>query len=46
VLLLGAGIAGWLGTALILRIVRDTRLDQDAALGIVLSASSASASCC
>ena len=38
VLLLGAGIAGWLGTALILRIVRDTRLDQDAALGIVLSA--------
>ncbi len=37
VLLLGAGLAGWLGTAIILRIVQDTRLDQDAALGVVLS---------
>ena len=38
VLLTGAGLTGWLGTLLFLRIVRDTRLDQDAALGIVLSA--------
>lgn len=38
VLLVGAGLTGWLGTLLFLRIVRDTRLDQDAALGIVLSA--------
>ena len=37
VLLVGASLAGWLGTLIILRIVRDTRLDQDAALGIVLS---------
>jgi manganese/zinc/iron transport system permease protein len=37
VLLLGAGIAGWLGTLLILRIVRDTRLKEDAALGVVLT---------
>jgi len=37
VLLAGAGIAGWLGTFIMLRIVRDTRLSEDAALGIVLS---------
>lgn len=37
VLLLGAGIAGWLGTLLLLKIVRDTALSEDAALGIVLS---------
>ena len=37
VLLLGAGIAGWIGTLLINRIVRDTRISEDAALGIVLS---------
>jgi len=37
VLLAGAGIAGWLGTLLLLRIVRDTALSEDAALGIVLS---------
>src|SRR6187431_2959781 len=37
VLLAGAGIAGWIGTLLILRIVRDTRLSEDSALGIVLS---------
>jgi manganese/zinc/iron transport system permease protein len=36
-LLLGAALAGWLGTLLLLRIVRDTRIDEDAALGIVLS---------
>jgi manganese/zinc/iron transport system permease protein len=37
VLLLGAALAGWVGTLLLLRIVRDTRIDEDAALGIVLS---------
>ncbi len=37
VLLAGAAIAGWVGTLLLLRIVRDTRLSEDAALGIVLS---------
>lgn len=37
VLMLGAGVAGWLGTLLILRIVRDTRISEDSALGIVLS---------
>jgi manganese/zinc/iron transport system permease protein len=37
VLLLGAALAGWIGSLLLLRIVRDTRLDEDAALGIVLS---------
>lgn len=37
VLLLGAGIAGWIGTMLLLVIVRQTVLSEDAALGIVLS---------
>jgi manganese/zinc/iron transport system permease protein len=37
VLLAGAGIAGWLGTLIMLRLVRDTRLSEDAAMGIVLS---------
>ena len=37
VLLLGAGIAGWLGTLLLLRIVKDTKLSEDTALGVVLS---------
>jgi manganese/zinc/iron transport system permease protein len=37
VLLLGAGIAGWLGTLLLLRVVRETKLSEDAALGIILS---------
>ncbi len=37
VLLLGAGIAGWLGTLIILRVVRDTRISEDSALGVVLS---------
>ena len=37
VLLIGAGIAGWLGTLLLLRIVQDTKLSEDAALGIILS---------
>ncbi len=37
VLLVGAGLAGWIGTLVILAIVRETRIDEDAALGIVLS---------
>ncbi|HEX6287754.1 MAG TPA: iron chelate uptake ABC transporter family permease subunit [Herpetosiphonaceae bacterium] len=37
ILLVGAGIAGWLGTLLILRIVSETRISEDAALGIVLT---------
>ena len=37
VLLVGAGLAGWLGMWLILLIVRETRIAEDAALGIVLS---------
>lgn len=37
VLLIGAGIAGWVGTLLLLRIVRETKLSEDAALGIILS---------
>ena len=37
VLLVGAGLAGWLGTLLILLIIRETRISEDAALGIVLS---------
>jgi manganese/zinc/iron transport system permease protein len=37
ILLIGAGIAGWLGTLLLLRIVRETKLSEDAALGIILS---------
>ena len=37
VLLLGAGIAGWLGTLIFLRIVKDTTLSEDTALGVVLS---------
>lgn len=37
-LLLGAGIASWLGVLLINSLVRSTRLTQDAAMGIVLTA--------
>jgi manganese/zinc/iron transport system permease protein len=37
VLLLGAALSAWLGALLILAIVRETRIKQDAALGIVLS---------
>ena len=37
VLLAGAAVTGYLGTLLLLRITRDTPLDEDAALGIVLS---------
>lgn len=37
VLLLGAAAAGWLGMLLVLAVVRNTRVKQDAALGLVLS---------
>ena len=37
VLLIGAAIAGWLGTLLIGSIIRNTRLKDDSAMGIVLS---------
>ncbi len=36
-LLVGAALAGWLGTLLVLAIVRQTRVSEDSALGIVLS---------
>lgn len=37
VLLLGAGFTGWLGTLLILTLVRETHISEDSALGIVLT---------
>jgi manganese/zinc/iron transport system permease protein len=37
VLLLGAGIAGWIGTLILLRTVRNTKLSEDTMLGVVLS---------
>ncbi len=37
ILLMGAGIAGWIGTLLLLRTVRETKLSEDAMLGVVLS---------
>ena len=37
VLVLGAAIAGWTGTLLVMRVVDTTRVKEDAALGIVLS---------
>lgn len=37
VLLIGAGIAGWLGTILVKIITEHTRIKRDAALGIILS---------
>lgn len=37
ILLLGAGIAGWIGTLLLLRIVKNTKLSEDTALGVILS---------
>lgn len=37
VLLLGAAVAGWIATALLLQIVEHTRISEDVALGIVLS---------
>jgi len=37
VLVLGAAIAGWLGTLVVMLVVRHSRLPEDSALGIVLS---------
>ncbi|MEX1259014.1 MAG: metal ABC transporter permease [Gemmatimonadota bacterium] len=37
VLILGAAIAGWIGTLIVLGIVRSSRIPPDSALGIVLS---------
>ncbi|MGH7444541.1 MAG: iron chelate uptake ABC transporter family permease subunit [Longimicrobiales bacterium] len=37
VLILGAAVAGWLGTLLVMTIVATTRVPEDSALGIVLS---------
>lgn len=37
ILMTGAALTGWLGTLALLRLVRDTKLDEDAGLGIVLS---------
>jgi manganese/zinc/iron transport system permease protein len=37
VLVLGAAVAGWLGTVLVMTITRSTRIKDDAALGIVLA---------
>ena len=37
VLFLGAAISGWVATLVLLRIVRDTRIKEDSALGVVLS---------
>ena len=36
-LLIGAGIAGWIGTLLLLNTVRETKLAEDTMLGVVLS---------
>jgi manganese/zinc/iron transport system permease protein len=36
-LMLGAAVSGWLGTLALMYIIRHTALDEDAALGIVLS---------
>lgn len=37
VLLLGAAVAGWIATLILLAIVKETRISEDGALGIVLS---------
>lgn len=37
VLIIGAALAGWLGTLLMMLIVRSTRIKSDSALGLVLS---------
>src|SRR5690606_37083137 len=37
VLLLGAAVAGWLGTLLMMSIIGATRIKEDTALGLVLS---------
>lgn len=37
VLVLGAALAGWIGTLFVLAIVRNSRIPEDSALGIILS---------
>ena len=37
VLVLGAAVAGWIGTLLVMAITRSTRIKEDTALGLVLS---------
>lgn len=37
ILLIGAGLAGWIGTLFLMLITRNTRIKKDAALGIILS---------
>lgn len=37
VLLIGAGIAGWIGTLIFLRTIKSTKLSEDTMLGVVLS---------
>ncbi|MEX2530758.1 MAG: metal ABC transporter permease [Gemmatimonadota bacterium] len=37
VLVLGAALAGWIGTLFVLAVVRNSRIPEDSALGIVLS---------
>lgn len=37
VLMLGAAFTGWIGTLIILKLIRDTRISEDTALGVVLS---------
>ncbi|CAN5772121.1 transition metal ABC transporter permease subunit TroC [soil metagenome] len=37
VLMAGAAITGWIGTLIIIKVVQDTRISEDSALGIVLS---------
>lgn len=37
VLVLGAAVAGWVGTLVVMRVVETTRVKEDAALGIVLA---------
>ena len=37
VLVIGAAIAGWIGTLLVMSIVNNTRIKEDSALGLVLS---------
>jgi manganese/zinc/iron transport system permease protein len=37
ILVLGAALAGWLGTLLVMGIVRSSRIPEDSALGIILS---------
>lgn len=37
VLMLGAAVAGWIGTLIIIGVVKETRISEDSALGIVLT---------